>query len=490
MPNPFEQARARLRQWLDRRPGVPAAASEPGQPTPEAARDAFQAALILAPGISRRLAELEERRVLARLVPELSPGSGAFSEQSLAAVSRIEQLLTDSSPSGKRYGAMLRELSRPDLLILALLLRGIQTGTSLRLRVAQTVFDRLQLPADSRHLVESLLSDDLRMSKLAFRPDADDPQAVEAFASYLNGASLFSTFTTEEHLKMLCLLTLATIDADGALTPLKAELLWRLFVDTYNQLMKAYGDQLIDAGSVRRTTLNANRPVVITEDELVQFLEGLPKRYLTLFDPESIYEHVRLCRDITADDVHCFLKRVGGAWELTVATLDKPFLFSNVCGVLSFLGMDILSGQALTNPRGLVLDVFRFNDPQGSMEPSKAEALLAAVVAGRTDINVLLQRESGDANQPSATAPVVAFDNEASHRFTVLEIVAQDAPGLLYRISRALSTFRCEIEMVVISTEEGKAIDVFHVTRDGAKIADSDELQLTEILEAAAGSVA
>ncbi len=88
---------------------------------------------------------------------------------------------------------------------------------------------------------------------------------------------------------------------------------------------------------------------------------------MTLFDPESIYEHVRLCRDITADDVHCFLKRVGGAWELTVATLDKPFLFSNVCGVLSFLGMDILSGQALTGPRGLVLDLFRFNDPQGSI---------------------------------------------------------------------------------------------------------------------------
>ncbi len=220
--------------------------------------------------------------MLARLVPELSPGSGAFAEQSLTAVSRIEQLLTDSSPSGKRYGAMLRELSRPDLLILALLLRGIQTGASLdeRLRVAHTVFDRLQLASDGRHFVEFLLSDDLRMSKLAFRPDADDPQAVEAFASYLNGASLFNTFTTEEHLKMLCLLTLATIDADGALTPLKAELLWRLFVDTYNHLMKAYGDQLIDAGSVRRTALNANRPVVIAEDELVQFLEGLPKRYL------------------------------------------------------------------------------------------------------------------------------------------------------------------------------------------------------------------
>jgi UTP:GlnB (protein PII) uridylyltransferase len=50
----------------------------------------------------------------------------------------------------------------------------------------------------------------------------------------------------------------------------------------------------------------------------------------------------------------------------------------------------------------------------------------------------------------------------------VLEIVAKDAPGLLYRVSHALSTFHCEIEMVVISTEEGKAVDVFHVKKDGS----------------------
>jgi UTP:GlnB (protein PII) uridylyltransferase len=43
-----------------------------------------------------------------------------------------------------------------------------------------------------------------------------------------------------------------------------------------------------------------------------------------------------------------------------VATLDKPFLFSNICGVLSSFGMNILRGHALTNPNGLVLDVFQF----------------------------------------------------------------------------------------------------------------------------------
>ena len=35
--------------------------------------------------------------------------------------------------------------------------------------------------------------------------------------------------------------------------------------------------------------------------------------------------------------------------------------------------------------------------------------------------------------------PVVHCDNDASRRYTIVEIVADDALGLLYRISRAIS---------------------------------------------------
>src|SRR5256885_14341639 len=158
---------------------------------------------------------------------------------------------------------------------------------------------------------------------------------------------------------------------------------------------------------------------------------------------------------MTPDDVHCFLKKTGGGvWELTVATLDKPFLFSNICGVLSYLGMDILNGQAMTSSRGLVLDVFRFHDPDGQFEQSAPMPLLIDVVAGRTDVEKLLQdKHATDAPATIAPVePVIAFDNDTSARYTIVEIVAADAPGLLHRISRALSEFKCEIENVVIST--------------------------------------
>jgi [protein-PII] uridylyltransferase len=126
-------------------------------------------------------------------------------------------------------------------------------------------------------------------------------------------------------------------------------------------------------------------------------------------------------------------------------------------------------------------------DPKGVLSNGSLEPLLRDALLGRRDVESLLRRKQPSAAQQggSRVAPVIAFDNESSHRYTVLEIVAKDAPGLLYRVSRALSTFHCEIEMVVISTEEGKAVDVFHVKKDGEKLTDSDELPLTESLEQA-----
>jgi [protein-PII] uridylyltransferase len=195
---------------------------------------------------------------------------------------------------------------------------------------------------------------------------------------------------------------------------------------------------------------------------------------------------VRLWRDIGQDDVHFFLKKNADLWELTVITLDKAYLFSNICGVLAYFGLDILRGHAFTGVGSLVLDVFHFADREGLFrtegEHPELNRLLSDVVAGRTDITALLQRKE-QAVLHRRTAPVIYFDNEHSPRYTVLELVADDGAGLLHRISRVISRHGCGIDLVLISTEGQRAIDVFHLRRGAAKLTDSDQLALTEDLE-------
>ena len=74
-------------------------------------------------------------------------------------------------------------------------------------------------------------------------------------------------------------------------------------------------------------------------------------------------------------------------------------------------------------------------------------------------------------------------DNEASGRYTILDIVASNALGLLYRISRVISRHGCDVDLVLIATEGEKAIDVFHITKGGSKLTEAEQQALTSDLQ-------
>ena len=185
------------------------------------------------------------------------------------------------------------------------------------------------------------------------------------------------------------------------------------------------------------------------------------------------------------------LESSDSAWTLAVVTLDKPYVFSNICGVLSSFGMNILRGNALTNPNGLVLDVFRFTDDEQFLKlnpGAHAQVLqvLQEVVSGRSDVASLLRGREQSVTQWRGTArvaPVVHADNGASGRFTILDIVAGNALGLLYRISHVISEHDCGVDLVLMSTEGERAIDVFHITKAGAKLTEAEQRELTADLQ-------
>jgi [protein-PII] uridylyltransferase len=428
------------------------------------------------PGLAKAMRDVQQAGLLQPLThePNLNHAIGA--------IESLEKLRMQTSVSGERFGSMLHELDAPELLTLALLLSDNSAARNTNdpkqaVRDAQRALDLLELSGDARQTVEFLLRNQVQMSVIAFGQDASDPSVIGKFVEI---------FSTEERLKMLCLMTVADLSASGAdaLTPWKAEVLWRLFVDTYNQMTMAYGDEVIDTHEAALAALNANRPFDISETEMASFLKGLPRRYLTLFEPERIYAHVRLALNIAADDVHYFLNKKSDVWELTVITLDKPYLFSNICGVLSYFGFDILRGHALTSRTGLIVDVVQFTDRKGCLVRPQLDPLLSDAVAGRVDISAMLRdRQRESQRQTPKTSPVIYFDNDSSPRYTILELIVGDAPGLLHRISRIISARGCAVDLVLISTEGERAIDVFHLRKGDSKLNDSDELALTEDFE-------
>jgi [protein-PII] uridylyltransferase len=187
--------------------------------------------------------------------------------------------------------------------------------------------------------------------------------------------------------------------------------------------------------------------------------------------------------------VHASLEKHADIWELSVVTLDRPFLFSNISGVLSYFGMDIHRAQAMTTPAGLVLDVFEFSDLEQFLAQNAGGAaeiyrVLQAVVSGAVDVTELLRGKQRSMlyRRRQPVPPVIHVDHEHSEKYTVLEIVADDAIGLLYRISRGLSHLGCDLDLALISTEGKKAIDVLHVTKGGNKLSSSDEVALRQEL--------
>ena len=460
----------------------------------KAHRDALVHFLKPRPGLYARLSEMHDVGLLGQMFPEFKAITSRMvrdfyhkytvDEHTLLTIRNLERL-SEAGPERERFARLLSELESPELLVLALLYHDVgkwrdDDHTLESARMARLMFDRLDLPDHARATVEFLVVHHLQMSLAAFRRDTEDPEVVRQFSELVG---------VESRLKMLCLMTLADIEAVSreTLTLWKAELLWRFYVDTYNYLTLSYADEVIDGGPLAPPAhIIRERPADLSAEEVEHVLKGLPRRYLQLFSRDAVYQHVRLARGLGPGVIHAWIDRKDAEWELTVVTRDQPFLFSNISGVLSSFGMDILRGFAFTKPDGLVVDMFHFTDEERFLEMNPGGdahviTVLQDVIGGRTDLAARLRgREEGAFRRRlPGFAPVVRCDNDSSRRYTIVEIVAENALGLLYRMSRAMSESGCDVDLVLIATEGRRAIDVFHLTQLGAKLSAPQQQHLT-----------
>jgi [protein-PII] uridylyltransferase len=401
-------------------------------------------------------------------------------EHSLVAIESVHALRAPDSELDRRFRDILEGVEAPELLFLALLFHDVGKGLSAEdhvtgsVRAVAGILDRLHLEPADRETVTFLIAQHLRMSSTVMRHDIFDPKVVAEFSE---------TVGTIEKLKLLTLLTYADVKSVNpeALTPWKAEMIWQFYAAAFNHLSRTVDDERLTGSAsnserIRQIASAAGDP---DAKHIISFLEGFPKRYLLTHPPAEIVNHCRIYDRFKAGDdgAQIELFRRDGYFELVLLTLDCPGLFSHVVGTLSSWGMNILKAEAFSNKAGVVLDTIRFADRFHTLElnPSEEGRLkrqLSEAVSGELNVVDLMETKFKPAMQgPKLRVnPSVQLDNDCSQHSTVVEIVAQDRPGLLYDISSTLAELGCNIEVAIIDTQGQSATDVFHVTCAGTKL--------------------
>jgi [protein-PII] uridylyltransferase len=430
------------------------------------------------PRTGQAIRTLQRAGLLAALFPEWAPivdlvdtepeHRYTVDEHTLMTVERATELASNTDPTRQRFAQLLSELENPAVLVFALLFHNSGKNASggdpvrLSLELARQAMVRIRMPGEEQREVNFLIEHQLDLAEVMSGRDVDDPATSRQLAERVG---------TIERLKLLSVMTYSDLAAvsSEAMTPWRLERLWRAYEVTQHELTRELEtDRILEVpDSV------PGRPA---------FLKGFPVRYLRAHSPTEIEEHMRLYEESRPTGVAVQLDRIDGAYRLTVIARDMPALFASFAGAISSFGLDILKAEAFANARGTILDTFIFADPQRTLElnPPESERLLdliRRVALGKTDGQRLLRSRAPADPKKRGVPPRVQFDSDACDTATLVEIVAEDRPGLLYNLATVFSSTACNIDVVLIDTKGHRAIDVFYVAHDGQKL--SPELQAT-----------
>jgi [protein-PII] uridylyltransferase len=177
------------------------------------------------------------------------------------------------------------------------------------------------------------------------------------------------------------------------------------------------------------------------------------------------------------------------AMQVLVYVADQPKLFVRICGVLGELGYSILEAKVHTTKDGFALDTFSithaeharnaFRDVRQLLEHTLTEALKTqrdefAPFSGR--LNRMVKH--------LALPPQVRIrpdDRDANH---ILEVIASDRPGLLFRLAHVVAQHNATIVSARINTLGLRAEDTFLIKGD-ALSSEKDRVRIeTALVEA------
>ncbi len=171
---------------------------------------------------------------------------------------------------------------------------------------------------------------------------------------------------------------------------------------------------------------------------------------------------------------------------VTVISKNCPGIFSKLAGVFTLNGLDIIHARSYRQGDN-TLDIFKVRAFPGNMIDEaaivRAENDLKAVLAGRLDLSGEFRKKMAsyyliNSHKKYSVHPQITVNNDNSLLFSIIEVSADDFPGLLFSITDAI--FRCGLKvwMSKISTKGDRVTDTFYVK-------DAEERKVESPLQAA-----
>jgi [protein-PII] uridylyltransferase len=385
-------------------------------PWPAEARDALAALLGAGQAAIGVWEALDQEELITRLLPDWEQVRNRPQRNPLHTFT-VDRHLVETAA---RAAALTRTVARPDLLLIAALLHDIGKGWPGDHRLtgevlARDIAARLGLGAGEADLVARAVRHHLLLPQTATRRDLDDPVTVAQVVRAVGGRPL---------LELLHALAIA----DGQATGPAAWNDWKagLVSELVRRVAAALGGEPPPA------------PLPLRAEQIALAAGREPAVMAT-------------------------------GPEVTVAAPDRPGLLWQAAGVLASHRLAVRSANA-SSCGDMAVIAFTVAHQYG--EPPDAVLVasdLRRTLAGQLDVAQRLRIRDQAAARPAAgvSPPPVTLVDDASHTATVVEVRAHDAPGLLWRIGRALGECGLDLRAARVETLGAEAVDVFYVVDAG-----------------------
>jgi len=355
------------------------------------------------------------------------------------------------------------------VIYVALLLHDIGKGrpedhSILGAQMVRRIAPRLGLTAEESETVEWLVRHHLLMSDVAQKRDIGDPRTVRDFAKAVE---------TRKRLDLLTVLTVCDIRGVGPGTwnNWKAMLLRQLYQLTAEALEG--GLETFNRGRAveeSRAALRA-RLTEFTADEAAKETARHYDPYWSGLTTDTQEAFARLLRGLQDDEIRIDLhpEPQRDATRACFALVDHPGIFSRLSGALALVGANVVDARTYTSKDGYATAVFWIQDSEAHpYEVSRLPRLrgmidktLKGEVRPRT---ALADRDKVKKREREFRFPThIAFDNEGSEIYTIVEVDTRDRPGLLYDLTRTLAANNIYIASAVIATYGAQVVDTFYV---------------------------